>query len=151
MSVISHRGSAAAGRALLALLLLAGAAAQAQPPSKPAPLADPLDANAAVPPLVHRSALSTYRPAGEVPLRSWKDANDTVTRIGGWRSYLREANAPEAPVKPEPGATPAAPTAPATVTPAASSAAPSPAASAPASSTTPPPPSPRGHGAHGKH
>jgi len=69
----------------------------------PLPRPDPLDARAAVPPLVHASALALYRRLGEVPVGSWREANDAVTRIGGWRAYTREANQPEAP-NPGPGA-----------------------------------------------
>jgi hypothetical protein len=65
----------------------------ASPPARP----DPLDARASVPPARHDSVLQRYRGGGEVKVGNWKDANDTVTRIGGWRSYLREAAQPEAP------------------------------------------------------
>ena len=58
---------------------------------------DPLDARAAVPPVVHESAFARYRPHTDTKLRPWKDANDNVGRIGGWRSYAREA-AQEEPV-----------------------------------------------------
>jgi hypothetical protein len=66
-------------------------------PAQNAPRPDPLDANAATTPLVHRSALSSYRPlAAESPAVAWRDANDAVLRIGGWRAYAREAAAPAA-------------------------------------------------------
>lgn len=82
--------------ALLAWPVLAGA----QP--RPADRSDGrvpevLDAQAAVPPVRHVSAFARYRGLGETPVASWRDANDTVTRIGGWRVYTREAHAPEAP------------------------------------------------------
>ncbi len=77
--------------AIAALLLPAAAPAQ----STPRP--DPLDAKAATAPLVHRSALSAYKPlAAESPAVAWRDANDAVLRIGGWRAYAREAAAPAA-------------------------------------------------------
>lgn len=60
----------------------------------PRPAADPLDPTAAVPAAVHRSTLSAYRDAGELRVESWKDANERVTRIGGWRAYAREAASP---------------------------------------------------------
>jgi hypothetical protein len=89
--------------ALLAALLLP-AAALAQSAARP----DPLDAKAAVAPLAYRSAFSGYTPlSNELPPLSWRDANDAVERIGGWRAYAREANAPAA-----------APAAPAAATPA---------------------------------
>jgi hypothetical protein len=56
----------------------------------------PLDAQAATPPLAYRSALANYRKlAVESPPVAWRDANDTVERVGGWRALAREANAPE--------------------------------------------------------
>ena len=90
--------------ALLAALLLP-AAALAQSPRRP----DPLDANAAVVPLVYRSAFSGYKPlSAETPPLSWREANDTVERIGGWRAYAREANAPAASAPAAPASAPRA-------------------------------------------
>lgn len=102
---------------------------------------DPLNARAEVPALTYASPLAGYRSVGELKLGSWKEANDTVTRIGGWRAYAREASQPA----PAPAAAPlAAPTtapstAPSTAAPAA------PAAAAAASRAMP------GHDRHGKH
>jgi hypothetical protein len=75
---------------LPALLLLAW-------PGAPVVARDPLDAAAAVPPTTHRSAFAGYRSAASTPASAvpWRAANDEVTRIGGWRAYLREAQAPE--------------------------------------------------------
>jgi len=89
-----------AARLLPAALTIAAAAAAAQgataPP--PRPVADPLEATAAVPPMVYRSTLSTFgRRAADEPV-PWREANDRVGRIGGWRAYAREANAPDASV-----------------------------------------------------
>jgi hypothetical protein len=81
---------------LAAIGLCLTATAQAQPAS-PAARPDPLDARASVPAALHDSVLQRYRGSGAVKVGNWKDANDTVTRIGGWRSYLREAAQPEAP------------------------------------------------------
>jgi hypothetical protein len=92
-----------------------------------APRLDPLDARAPVPPVVHTPALASYRRAGELAVGSWREANDTVTRIGGWRAYTREANQPEAPAAAPGGTTSAT-------------------AVQPAAPATPPPP---GH--HGRH
>lgn len=75
---MSHRFLAAA-----CVLLAAGAAA--------APRPDPADPRAPVPPLEWRSALDDYRRAAvPLPERSWREANDTVGRLGGWRAYARE-------------------------------------------------------------
>jgi hypothetical protein len=98
----------AAAWACCAATLLA-AAAQAQParPATAAAKPDPLDARAPVPPATHLPALRAYRPAGDTPVGSWKDANDTVTRIGGWRVYLREATQPEPAAAARPASAPA--------------------------------------------
>jgi len=72
-----------------ALLLAVGAApAQTTPPgTRP----DPLDPQAQVPKGVYTSSFAAYRRLGEDKPLSWREANDTVTRIGGWRVYTREA------------------------------------------------------------
>ena len=108
--------------ATVAACALVTGLAQAQPAAVSRP--DPLDASAPVPSAIPLSPLARYRPAGEVNVGSWKDANDTVTRIGGWRAYAREGQAPaQAPSAAMPAATPAPTSAPA-ATPAAPAAAP---------------------------
>lgn len=87
----------------LAAGLSAGASAQAQGAPTP-PRADPLSPGAAVPAATHSSALARYRSAGDVKVGSWREANDIVARIGGWRVYAREAAQPEAPTAPAPAA-----------------------------------------------
>jgi len=98
-------GTAAACSALLAPFL---AWAQPAPASR---AADPLDPRALVPSSVHRSALSGFRGTRETPLENWKEANDKVARIGGWRVYTREAQEPEPPPSVRPPVLPAAPSA----------------------------------------
>lgn len=70
-------------------------------------------------PLRFDSVLSRYKPMTDQKLGLWRDANDTVTRIGGWRTYLKEAQTPAAPATTAPSATPppAAPGTPATPNP----------------------------------
>lgn len=77
------------------LAVLIAVAGCVQPPIAPArsPAIDPANAGAVVPPLVHNSSLTRARPLTETPAVDWKDANDTVSRIGGWRAYAREAAA----------------------------------------------------------
>jgi hypothetical protein len=60
-------------------------------------LPEVLNAAAAVPAVTHASAFGRYRRLGDTPVGSWRDANDTVARIGGWRVYTRQAHAPEPP------------------------------------------------------
>lgn len=54
---------------------------------------DPLDPKATVAAPMHRSAFDGYRHHDGVLPLPWRQANDTVERIGGWRSYAREAAA----------------------------------------------------------
>lgn len=77
-----------------ATLHLAAIAAQAQgstPAAAPAARPDPLDPGASVPALSYRSAFAGYRGAGDDKPLSWREANEAVARIGGWRVYAREA------------------------------------------------------------
>ena len=73
------------------------------------PSADPTRAQAEVPAARHQSALQTYRRAADPEPKpdAWRAANDTVTRIGGWRTYAREPLPGEA----KPAAAPAPPAA----------------------------------------
>ena len=112
------RKTSAVRSVLLAASLLAALAAQAQPAAKaakPDPL-DPLDPTASVPALRYVSSFSKYRLLGDEKPASWRDANDTVTRIGGWRAYAREAQQPD--LAPAANAAPAPTTAPAAPAPA---------------------------------
>lgn len=94
--------------ALLAASLLATLTVQAQPAAKAA-RPDPLDPKASVPALGYESSFAQYRRLGDEKPVSWRDANDTVTRIGGWRVYARESQQPDAapPTTPAPAAKPA--------------------------------------------
>lgn len=56
---------------------------------------DPQDANSSVPRLIYRSTLSDYRAFSDEKVGSWKEANDKVGGIGGWRAYAKEAQQPE--------------------------------------------------------
>lgn len=52
---------------------------------------DPRDPNATVPTARYTSAFAKYRPNVEAEVGSWREKNDEVRRIGGWRVYGREA------------------------------------------------------------
>ena len=92
---------------LLFTLALLGPAQQASAQTASAAgRADPLDARAAVPPVRFSSAFAPYRRMSETPVGSWREANDTVARIGGWRVYAREAQQPD-PAAEKPAASPA--------------------------------------------
>lgn len=40
--------------------------------------------------LEYQSSFSTYQSYTDQPIISWRNANDTVGKIGGWRSYAKE-------------------------------------------------------------
>lgn len=79
-----------------AVLSAAALTAQAQPAGK-TQRPDPLDAAASVPAQRYESAFARYRGLGGEKPVSWREANDTVARIGGWRVYAREAQQPDSP------------------------------------------------------
>lgn len=56
---------------------------------------DPLNPKADVPPPRTPAALRSYRPATTPEPGQWREANDNVARIGGWKTYLREAQQPD--------------------------------------------------------
>lgn len=53
---------------------------------------NPLDPNAEVLPMQYESLLSDFRAFDpDEEMIAWKEANDRVGEIGGWRAYLRNA------------------------------------------------------------
>lgn len=46
--------------------------------------------------LHYRSAFTHYQKFSDQPTLSWREANDTVDKIGGWRFYSKEATLPDA-------------------------------------------------------
>ena len=73
-------------RALLpwALALLAGAAS-AQAPADTAPPQSSLPTK-----LQYSSAIGAYQAYADQQVQSWREANDRVGEIGGWRTYAKE-------------------------------------------------------------
>ena len=123
MKLSTHHGLLLAAWLAASPLVHAQAAPKAGKP-------DPSDPMAVVPAATYSSPQARYRSAGETELGSWQEVNQTVTRIGGWRAYAREASQPEPPAQPD-ASRPAPAAAPS----------PAPAASGPVP----------GHGHHGKH
>jgi len=80
-----------------AALLLSSPAAVAQTAAR----SDPASAAVSVPPLTYASPFARYRAYADQEVAPWRETNDTVGRIGGWREYAREAAQPAA----EPAAT----------------------------------------------
>ena len=57
--------------------------------------------------LQYVSPLRAYKAYADQPVESWREANDRVGRIGGWRAYAKEAqtgvsakDAPQEPARP---------------------------------------------------
>ena len=73
------------------LAMACSALATAALAQQPAPSAARPPATDAAPSSVYHSAWAGYRPFADEKVISWKDANDEVRRIGGWRAYLRES------------------------------------------------------------
>ncbi len=55
------------------------------------PAAQDMKQPTAAPP-AFESAISGYRRFTDQPVADWKNTNDEVGRIGGWRAYAREAS-----------------------------------------------------------
>jgi hypothetical protein len=115
---------------LPSLLFTALLAAQAQAQPTIATRPDPLDPKAGVPATRYESSLGPARRIGDNKPVAWRDANEAVARIGGWRVYAREAQQPD----PAPSTTATPSVAPAQAP-----------ASAPAAATKP---APADHGGH---
>lgn len=84
-------------------LLLAATGAHAEPLSTAAQ-------TVTVP--AYSSAFASYKAYTEQPVASWREANNTVGRIGGWRSYAKESAQEETPSAPAIAASTSAPTSP---------------------------------------
>ena len=54
--------------------------------------------------LRYESVFARYKSYRDEKTPSWREANETVDRIGGWRAYARDAQQPDAatPAKPDP-------------------------------------------------
>ena len=87
---------------LFTLLVAAHAQAQSPIPTRP----DPLDPKAQVPSVRDESSFAQFRRIGDDKPVAWREANDAVARIGGWRVYAREAQQPDTAASEKP-ATPA--------------------------------------------
>ncbi len=70
----------------LLLLSVGTSFASAQTPDTAAPAAVPAP---------FRSAFEGYQPYTDEKTVNWKQANDQVGRIGGWRAYAKEAQSPQ--------------------------------------------------------
>jgi hypothetical protein len=101
---------------IVALLVVLGLPARSQPitasPSvatRAATTPTAADAQAAIPKLNYRSPFAAYQADRAEEPRSWREVNDRVGAIGGWRAYAREA---QTATPTPPAAVPQAPTPP---------------------------------------
>ncbi len=55
----------------------------------------PAESTKVMPPtkLQYTSSLSAYQGYADEPVQSWREANDRVERIGGWKAYAKESKA----------------------------------------------------------
>lgn len=89
-------GPALIAAAAILATALPSAAQSSAPASAPGARPDSGDAGAVVPPVAYRSAFAGYRAIVDEKVGAWRDANDEVGRIGGWRVYAKQAREPEA-------------------------------------------------------
>ena len=75
-------------------------AAHAQSPTPPSQSTPPPAAASQPAASVFRSAFEGYQPYTEQKMAPWKQANENVGQIGGWREYAREASQPNTPAAP---------------------------------------------------
>lgn len=82
--------------ALLAVLgTIAGPGVHAQAPTQaPVQAENPAQAVAPSTAPAWRSAFDGYQPFADQEPLPWRQANDTVQSVGGWRAYAREAAQP---------------------------------------------------------
>jgi hypothetical protein len=78
-----------------ATLFSGGAWAQttATPATPPASISTKSTANV----LQFDSVFDRYQSFKSEKVESWRDANDTVNRVGGWREYLKQSQQPDPP------------------------------------------------------
>lgn len=79
-------------RAFFALALLVNAAAAQTAENNDIATSS---AELSIPDLQFKSAFSDYVPYKEQAIESWRQANDTVGAIGGWKTYAKEAHQPD--------------------------------------------------------
>jgi hypothetical protein len=82
---------AAVAAALVAAAPLAVLAQAVQAPASASPPAPSASSPASAAQAAHKSAFDGYRRFDDQKVQPWREANDKVGRIGGWRAYARES------------------------------------------------------------
>jgi hypothetical protein len=81
------------GNSMSRYLLLLPWMAVLSVPAQSAPQASPPHSQAEqAPAAAYRSTLEGYQPFTDEKIVPWKQANDGVGKIGGWRAYAKEAH-----------------------------------------------------------
>jgi hypothetical protein len=106
VSILSGKRMPCALPSLLFTLLWV-TSAQAQAPGMTRP--DPLDPKAQVPATRFESSFAEFRRLGDDGPVGWRDANEAVARIGGWRVYALESQQPAPSAAEKPMKSPEAP------------------------------------------
>lgn len=86
----------------IGFLSLAATAVYAQTAAGPVPAAN-------TSPPAFSSVFDGYQPYSEEKPANWRQANDNMARIGGWRAYAKEAAEPSPAILPAPATSPAKP------------------------------------------
>lgn len=89
-----------ASSATAALAMSIGASAQTV--SRP----DPANPKLEVPPVRYESAFAGYRPFRDGPVASWRESNELVEKLGGWKAFASD-KVPDIPGSPGSGKEPA--------------------------------------------
>ena len=85
----------------------------AKPPEAATAATPVAPVNTSTSPLRYESVFARYQSYRDEKTGSWREANETVDRIGGWRAYAKEAQQPDSvapttpitPTRPEPQTT----------------------------------------------
>lgn len=83
--------------AVRALVLTAATWATTVSAQSPSAAAADMPPSGANPAAAWLSAFHGYKPHGESTVAPWRESNEQVGRIGGWRAYAREAQGAAAP------------------------------------------------------
>lgn len=85
------------------ILVALAQSGRAQPPGEGA-ARNPADPREPTAPATYQSPFAGYRPFATGTVGPWKDMNDEVARIGGWKAYAREVYEASKPAAPADGA-----------------------------------------------
>ena len=106
MSRTSFALAFAFGVASASMIMVPVAQGQARPSPDPA-----AEKNMETPAVAYESPFKGYRKLEDQPVASWRDANDLVHKLGGWKAFA-SGKAPDAPAAPAVASEPSKPSQP---------------------------------------